>query len=152
MADNPGNFPLDPATLVGQFRLAVGDTQSEPFDPTVPDTQNYKQFSDNEILQFLTMGRDSLNRAIGYSLLQSATAAAYQSKQVKDYDLSIDLTKRAKDLRDSAQVYFDLADADDLQDGSDSFFDIVPTGNDRGLYTRAEATAYHFPLNGNFPW
>lgn len=152
MAENPGIHPLDPATLVGQFRLAVGDTQSEPFDPPTPGIENYTQFSDNEILQFLVMGRDSINRAIGYSFLQAAGSAAYQSKQVKDYDLSVDLTKRADDLRKMAQSYFDLADADDLQDGSDSFFDIVPTGNDRGLYTRAEATAYHFPLNGHLPW
>lgn len=110
MADNKGVYPLDPNTEVGKFRLTIGDTSSEPFDPPQPGFQNYTMFSDAEIEAFLEVA-ESLEGAISLAYLQLAGAAALESKSVKDFDLQIDLTKRAGDLRALALLWQDKADA-----------------------------------------
>lgn len=120
-AGNPGIYPIDATTLVGQFRNGYGDTISVPYSPTQAGFQDYENYSDDEITQFLTLGGDSINRAIGYAYLQESGAAAREGKSVQDYDLKIDLTKRAADLMKLAQFYFNLG----LLDGESSFFDIV---------------------------
>lgn len=142
MADNKGAYPLDPLTLVGQFRLASGDVISVPFDPDQPGFQNYRLWSDEEIAQFVVLGGTSSNRAVGYAWLQAAGAAALQSKSIKDYDLQVDLTKRAGDLRALALVYFGLADSEDAAAGLDEAFEIVDTGTDREYYYRVEGFPY----------
>jgi hypothetical protein len=124
MANNPGVYPLDPSTLVGQFRLYYGDTDSEPFNPVQPGIQNYTELSDAEIEMFLAQGGGDVTRAIGHYYWRLAGEAAKESKSVKDYDLQVDLTKRAAELRAIAQGYFDQADAADAEE---AFF-IVPTG------------------------
>lgn len=123
-AGNPGEYPLDPTSDVGKFRLAYGDTQSTPYDPVVPDIQNYTELSDAEIELFLSQGGDSVNRAIGFYYMRLAGEAAKISKVTADYDLRVDLTKRATDLREMAQWYFDQALT---EEGEGGFF-IVPTG------------------------
>lgn len=125
MADNPGAFPLDPMSAVGGFRLASGDTQSVPYDPALPGIQNYTFLSDAEIEQFLAQGQGVTDSGIGYWYLSLAGQAAMQSKSVKDYDLQIDLTKRATDLRAQAKFYFDRSAE---QTAGAEFFDIVDTG------------------------
>jgi hypothetical protein len=124
---NPGVFPLDPETPVGQFRVLYGDVYSTPYDPVEPGFQNYEELSDAEISGFLAQGNDSVKRAIGYYYLSLSGTAAKEAKSVKDYDLSVDLTKRAADLRATAQVWFDHANADDDASQEDAF-EIVPTG------------------------
>lgn len=130
---NSGVYPLDPLTLVGQFRLGYGDVYSVPFDPVQPGLQDYTHFSDAEIAQFIVLGGDSTNRSIGYAYLQAAGAAAMESKSVKDYDLAVDLTKRAEDLRKIALTYFGLADAEDIITGLAEEFIVVDTGTDRDI-------------------
>lgn len=139
MADNPGVYPLDPTSAVGRFRLASGDTQSVPYEPVVPGIQNYTFLSDAEVEQFLAQGQDATDNAIGYWYLSLAGAAAMQSKSVKDYDLQIDLTKRAGDLRAQAQFYFDRATQ--VAAGAE-FFDIVDTG---ACYDRHELAEGRWP-------
>lgn len=117
---NPGVYPLDPSTPVGQFRVAYPDKNSVPLDPPVVGQQDYEKFSDLDIEGFLALGGSSILRAIGYALLQKASAAAEESSVVKDYDLSIDLTKKAADLREQAAEYFALADQQDSA-GEDAF-------------------------------
>lgn len=117
---NPGVYPLDPSTPVGQFRVAYPDKNSVPLDPVVSGQQDYEKFSDLEIEGFLALGGGSILRAIGYVLLQKASAAAEESSVVRDYDLSIDLTKKAADLREQAAEYFALADQQDSA-GEDAF-------------------------------
>ncbi len=128
---NPGVYPLDPTSNVGKFRLLYGDTVSVPLVPPVAGQQDYTTFSDAEIEQFLASGGDSINRSVGYAYLQAAGVAAFSSKSVKDYDLAVDLTKRAEDLRKMAQFYFDLAGEDDAMTGAAEAFLIVNTGTDR---------------------
>jgi hypothetical protein len=123
---NVGVYPLDPDTLVGQFRLAYGDTESVPLDPVQPGYQDYTELSDAEIEMFLAQGSNSINRAIGFYYLRMSGEAAKRSKSAKDYDLSLDLTKRAADLRETALFYFGQADASDA--ASEDAFIIVPTG------------------------
>lgn len=135
---NIGVYPLDPDSLVGQFRLGFGDVNSVPLNPVVSGFQDYTNYSDDEILQFLIMGGDSTNRSIGYAYLQASGAAARRSKTVKDYDLAVDLTKRAEDLRKTAEWYFKLAVAEDFVDGAAEDFLIVDTGNDRDYYEQVE--------------
>jgi len=139
---NSGVYPLDPDTLVGAWRLAYGDVTSVPFDPVVPGFQDYTDYSDDEIAQFIVMGGDSQNRAIGYAYLQQAGAASRQSKTIKDYDLAVDLSKRAEDLRKTAKWYFDLADIEDANSGLEDEFLIVDTGTSDGLYDRIEGFPY----------
>ena len=125
---NPGEYPLDSSTPVGTFRLVYGDTESEPYDPEEPGFQNYGELSDAEIEAFLSQGGDSINRAIGYLYIALAGRAAKESKVTKDYDLTLDLTKRAADLRAMAQWWFDLADDDDTTSAEEAF-EIVLIGN-----------------------
>lgn len=135
---NPGEFPLDPTSNVGKFRLVYGDTQSTPYDPVEPGFQSYTELSDAEIEAFLSTGGDSINRAIGYYYLSLAGQAALTAKSVKDYDLTVDSTKRPAELRALAQWWFDQADSDDVISAEEGF-EIVPTGTSSGDFI-AEGT------------
>lgn len=130
---NPGEFPLDPTSNVGKFRLVYGDTQSTPYSPVEPGFQNYGELSDAEIEAFLATGGDSINRAIGYYLLSLASQAALVSTSWKDYDLAEDTTKRPAELRALAQWWFDQADGDDVI-AAEEGFEIVPTGTTGGPF------------------
>lgn len=128
---NPGAYPLDATTPVGRFRLVFGDTQSTPYSPVEPGYQNYSELSDAEIEAYLEAASGSTNRGIGYYYLALAGAAAKNSRQIKDYDLQVDTTKRAADLRAIAQWWFDQADNDDAISAEEGF-EIVPTGTGGG--------------------
>lgn len=128
---NPGEWPLDPTSEVGRFRVLAGDTNSEPYDPPEPGFQNYTLWSDAEIEALLTTYPDSPFRAIGFAFLGLASQAAIESKNIKDYDLAVNTEKRAEHLRLIAQAWFDRADEDDDQTGAGFHFDVVPTGQSR---------------------
>ena len=115
-------IPPDPDTETGQFRFLIGDVEYDL------ETGTYKRFSDGSIQSFLAQGDGNMNRAIGYAYLTLASQAAEQSKTVKDYDLQIDLTKRAGDLRNTAAMWFGMADADDERDGVGDIFDMGVVG------------------------
>lgn len=135
---NPGAYPVDLASNVGQFRALTGDLNSVPYSPVEPGFQNFEKFSDAEIEAYIAQGGDSIPRAIGYSYLYLAGQAAMQSASYKDYDLALDETKRAADLRAIAQFWFDQADGDDVI-GAEEGFEIVPTGTSSGDFI-AEGT------------
>lgn len=117
---NKGIAPPDPATEVGRFRFLIDDTEYTELDPPEAGQGSYEQFSDADIEAFLMMGDESVNRAMGYAYLRLASEAARESKTVKDFDLSVDLTKRSADLRAIAALWFDRADGEDADE-----FDIV---------------------------
>ena len=128
---NPGLYPPEPDTPVGQFRLTYGDVYSEPYTPVVPGVQNYKELSDAEIEAFLAQPtNESIPRAIGLYVLSLATRAALEAKTVKDYDLQLDNTKRSGELRAAAQLWFDRADAEDIEAGLGDIFEIYGPGCD----------------------
>lgn len=117
---NDGLSPLDPATEVGQFRALLGDTQATPYEPPVTGRGNYEMFSDLELEGFLAAA-GSLNRAMGNAYLALAGRAATESRSIKDFDLSIDTTKRAADLRLVALQWLTMADREDAAQ-QDAFF------------------------------
>ena len=127
MADNPGVYPLDPNTDVGKLRVIIGDTNSTPYSPPQAGIQNYAMFSDVE-MEVLIASNDSLLRAASSAYFSLAAQAALNAKSVKDYDLSVDLTKRSSELRAIAEGFKDQADAEDAD--SDDAFLIVPTGTE----------------------
>lgn len=122
MAVNKGIYPLDPTSDVGKFRLLIGDTESIPLVPPETGFQNYTMFSDAEIEVFLAQSEGSLPGAAYLAYLQLAASAAMESKSVSDFDLKIDLTKRATDLRLIAMTWKDQWDAD-----SADIFELFPT-------------------------
>lgn len=130
---NPGVYPVDLTSKVGQFRALTGDLNSTPYDPVEPGYQNFDKFSDAEIDGYLTQGGDSVARAIGYSYLYLAGQAALESKTIKDYDLQIDKTKRATDLTNIAKLWFSQADGEEVIAGEEAF-EIVPTGTRGGPF------------------
>lgn len=130
---NPGAYPVDLASPVGQVRAMTGDLNSEPYDPVEPGFQNFLMFSDAEIEGYLTQGNGSVNRAVGFSYLYLSGQAAMESLSVADYDLKVDSTKRAADLRAIAQMWFDQGDSDDVIAAEEGFV-IVPTGTGGGEF------------------
>ncbi len=130
---NPGVWPIDPESPVGQFRRAYGDTVSEDYDPVVPGYQDYTDLSDEDIEQYLAFGHDSVFRAVSIYYAYLSGRASKQSKTVKDYDLSVDLTKRASDLRASADYWAKLADDEDGLTGENDYFDLVSFGEDQPI-------------------
>lgn len=127
---NPGVWPVDFNSPEGSMRLAVGDFSGTPYGDENPGLANFTYFSD-EALRAILCNSDSRNRAIGQAFLYLAGEAAKESTSVKDYDLQVDLTKRAADLRATAQVWFDRAALEDADDLSEAF-EIVPTGTRSG--------------------
>lgn len=111
MAENRGIAPPNMMTLVGQVRALLGDVEYVEYDPPQPGYGMYRLMSDAEIEGFLVSASDSPDGAVYYAYLQMAGAAAMESKSVKDFDLQVDLTKRATDLRLIAQMWLDKWDA-----------------------------------------
>lgn len=135
---NPGVAPDDPMTPVGLFRVLYGDTESTPYDPVEPGYENYEELSDAEIEGFIAQGGDSVPRGIGYLYLAMAGQAAKESRSVKDYDLTVDLTKRAADLRAIAQIWFDQADDDDNTAGTNDIFEVFDMAPQKCRHELAE--------------
>lgn len=130
---NPGAYPVDLASKVGQFRALTGDLNATPYVPDEPGYRNFEKFSDAEIEGYLAQGGDSVARAIGYSYLYLAGQAAMESTAIKDYDLQIDKTKRAADLTAIAKLWFGQADGEEIIAGEEAF-EIVPTGTSSGQF------------------
>lgn len=136
---NPGAFPVDLTSPVGQFRALIGDLNSTAYDPAVPGFQNFTMFSDAEVEAYIAQG-EGVTRAIGFAYLYLAGQAALESVSIKDYDLMIDKTKRATDLRVIAQAWFDRADTEDVSSAEEGF-EIVTTGTDSGEFIAELAPA-----------
>lgn len=124
---NDGAVPFDPASDVGKFRVLIGDTSAEAYDPPVPGRGNYGMFSDNEVAGFVAISEDNLNRAVGNAYLALAGRAALESKHVKDFDLTVDVTKRPDSLRQIAYEWFARADKDTT--GSEDALFITPAND-----------------------
>ena len=142
MADNPGVYPLDPATEVGQIRLLVGDTQSVAYDPPQTGVQSYETFSDAEIEAFLSAADGSFEDAVAYAYLSLAGRASAESETVKDYDLTVDLTKKATDYRNLAEVWFSRG-LDSKETSAEDAFEVVPTGR-RQSHVKPELAPWSF--------
>lgn len=120
---NDGASPLDPQSEVGKFRVLIGDTDAEEYDPPQSGRGNYAVFSDVEIEGFIAVAGGDIYRAIGNGYLTLAGQAAIESKSVRDFDLTVDLTKRAADLRLIAFQWFERADKE--QASAEDAFEIA---------------------------
>lgn len=143
MADNPGAYPLDPTTDVGRLRAIVGDTQSEPYDPPRPGVQNYAMYSDAELEAFLIQADGDVSGGAYFVYLQMASAAALESRSVRDLDLQVDLTKRSGDLRAIASMWLDR-----WTDATADIFEVFDTVVDGGCDCVPEATPRPFCRKG----
>lgn len=110
MTVNKGIAPPDIATDVGRLRAIIGDTSFGELDPVEQGFGDYGMFSDDELQVFLEQG-ESFEGGVFYAYNSLATSAALESKTVKDFDLQVDLTKRASELRALAKIWSDKADA-----------------------------------------
>lgn len=131
---NEGIVDFDRGSLIGRVRVMSGDSSGAPYDPEQLNPEGkalgeFELWSDDEIQGFLDVSDGSPTRAIGYGFMALASQAALESRTVKDYDLQVDLTKRATDLRNTAKEWFARADSEDVStEGFDLFqvFDVVP--------------------------
>lgn len=117
-----GAVPPDFNSPTGRFRLLANDVA---FTNASGGFGEYELFSDEEINGFLAITPESILRCVGYGYLSLAGSAAIESKNVKDFDLQADLTKRAADLRSTARAFFDRADTEADKTGVDSEFGVA---------------------------
>ena len=110
MSVNKGIAPPDFSSEVGQVRATIGDTAYEALTPPATGFGDYQMFSDEEIEVFLERG-GSFEGAVYYGYNSLATSAALEATSFKDIDLSVDLTKRANELRALASMWSDKAGA-----------------------------------------
>lgn len=127
---NAGTNPPDFNAPTGQFRLIANDTVATDSTPPVAGQGEYALFSDNEIAGYMALHPDSLLRAVGTAYLALSGRAAMEAKLIKDYDLQVDLSKRAAALAEAASAYFERADAEDLLSGAHSTFGITAANNE----------------------
>lgn len=119
---NPGVYPINASTDVGQMRYLLGDTESTAYDPVEAGYQNYEFFSDAELQALLTMAGDSIPTAVGYAYLKLAGAAAGQSVEWQSDDLRVSLSKTPGELRQIAQMWFDQGSS---EAGNIDIFELV---------------------------
>lgn len=125
---NRGIVPPNFTSPTGQFRLLALDTV---YTNAASGQGDYALFSDEEINGLIALYPNML-RAVGYGYLGLSARAAMESKDVKDYDLAADLTKRAADLRSTARAYFDRADEEAARTGEDSTFGVTEPHEEHG--------------------
>lgn len=136
--ENEGVYPVDTSSDVGQFRVLAGDAVPSEIDEG-NNTASYAYWSDDEIEVYLATST-SVTWAIYRAYFTLASQAAIESKSVKDYDLQVNLTYRADDLREIARMWFTRAKDEDNAAGTTdvfSLFDTVPQGK-----PHAEASPY----------
>lgn len=124
MAANEGTYPVDPATLVGQVRLWIGDTDAT----NVADGKGtFMWVSDQEIEGYLGLKANSPGRAAIQILRLVAMTPALQYKKWSSADLSVDGATITRALRDLIADIEKSLDSEDGVAGSD-FAKLVDTG------------------------
>ncbi len=124
----PDVYPPDYATVVGQIRLLIPDTEqlANPADPTL--TAAYL-FEDAQIQAFGTLYSNNVKRAAAQAKLVLATSEALINKVIKTYDLTTDGAKLGAELREQAKMLREEADNDEKYDSFDSFQVVGNTTN-----------------------
>lgn len=141
MVDNAGKFPVDYTTDVGLFRVRFGDTVPDT-EPTVEEPcAGFVYWSDTEIEGFLAAGK-TLTRAIAISYDSLAVKLILNSEVIKDFDLTVDPTRSATQMRELAKEWNVRADAEE-QGGLEDFMYVVPDWSERGWH-RPEGAPYRW--------
>lgn len=120
----PDVTPPDYATVVGQIRLLIPDTEqlANLADPTA--SVSYV-FSDAQIQAFASLYSDNVKKAAAQAKLVLATSEALINKVIRTSDYTTDGAKLGAELRAQAKQLRDEAAADDLVEQYDSSFSIV---------------------------
>jgi hypothetical protein len=106
-------MPYDPATPVGQVRLLVVDTTSDPV------------FDDNEINAFLALNDQTVKLAAAQALDVIASDEALTSKRITDHDLSTDGPATAAALRAHAKSLRAEAELERSRSDDEGYFEII---------------------------
>lgn len=124
----PDVYPPDYATVIGQIRLLIPDTEqlTNPADPT--QTAAYL-FEDAQIQALGTLYSNNVKRAAAQAKLVLATSEALINKVIKTYDLTTDGAKLGAELREQAKMLREEADNDEKYDSFDSFQVVGNTTN-----------------------
>lgn len=120
-----GIAPPELDTPIGQFRQNTNDLVYEELDPPVVGEGEYRYNSDDEIQSWLDQSDESVYRAVGYYFEGLAGEASVNATVTKDYDLSVDLDKRAARLQEQADRWFKRADEEDGLAGFEDILEIV---------------------------
>jgi hypothetical protein len=120
----PDLYPPDYASVVGQIRLLIPDTEQleNLADPTA--SASYI-FNDAQIQAFATLYADNVKRAAAQAKLVLATSEALIAKVIRTADYTTDGAKLGAELRAQAKQLQDEADKDDLADSYDDAFTVV---------------------------
>ena len=124
MAENRGIAPPDMSTAVGQTRALLGDVEFTEYDPPQTGFGMYEKMSDLEIEGFLARVDNSPEGAMYLVYLQVAGDSAFASKVVKDFDLSVDTTKRSGEFLAIADRWKSQWDA-----STEDIFEVFDIGN-----------------------
>lgn len=123
----PDVYPPDYATVVGQIRLLIPDTE-QLGDLADSSVSAAYVFSDAQIQAFATLYSNNVKRAAAQAKLVLATSEALISKVIKTDDLQTDGAKLGAELRAQAKQLQDEADRDDTTDSYEAF-DVVDYNN-----------------------
>lgn len=118
---NIGAFPLEPESDITTFRMLAGDAVAEP--AADEGEGNFELWSDEDISLYLELYPDNTHRAISAAYRALAGQAAVIAQMSKDYDTTLDNTKRSAQLH--AVADFHAAEADKLDavgDNAPEFF------------------------------
>lgn len=120
----PDVTPPDYATVIGQIRLLIPDTEqlANLADPTASISY---VFSDAQIQAFASLYSDNVKKAAAQAKLVLATSEALINKVIRTSDYTTDGAKLGAELRAQAKQLRDEAAADDLVEQYDSSFSIV---------------------------
>lgn len=147
---NIGQTPPDYSAPIGRFRLLAQDTNYVDLDPVVIGQGSYDLFSDAEVSGYIAMYDGySMYRPAAAAYTGLAARAAMSAKVAKDFDLQVDLSKRADALREIAAEFLARADEEDLRSGALSTFGITEPDMQPSLAELAGLTVEQWAfLNG----
>jgi hypothetical protein len=120
----PDVYPPDYATVIGQVRLLIPDTEQLE-NLADPSASASYLFSDAQVQAFATLYSNNVKRAAAQAKLVLATSEALINKVIRTADYTTDGAKLGAELRAQAKALQDEADKDDWADSYDESFIIV---------------------------
>jgi hypothetical protein len=136
----PDLYPPDYASVVGQIRLLIPDTEQLE-NLANPDADASYVFSDAQIQAFATLYTNNVKRAAAQAKLVLATSEALISKVIKTDDLQTDGAKLGAELRAQAKQLQEEANTDALQDSYEAF-EVVDYNNTKVIAQHRGITYY----------
>jgi hypothetical protein len=136
----PDVYPPDYATVIGQIRLLIPDTEQLE-NLADPSASAAYVFSDAQIQAFATLYANNVKRAAAQAKLVLATSEALISKVIKTDDLQTDGAKLGAELRAQAKQLQQEADKDEADDSYEAF-EVVDYNNTKVIAQHRGITYY----------